>query len=147
MTVYVAFGNMLRVDYCFGYFACRFLRGCLLFLCSQACVSVKSPLRCKFYKLVHEQLCLFLVTPVSHKLFSCTSMFWTSLNPAKRWVLQHPTHQRCCVPANFLAFSLWLWVFLRWLQCCMVNKIQKLGCSFERYKWKKAHLKSSHLQM
>lgn len=73
-------------------------------------------------------------------------MGWTSLNPAKSWVLKHPTHQRCCVPANFLAFSLWLWIFLCWLQCCMVNKIQKLGCWFKRhkYKWKKVCLKTSH---
>lgn len=70
-------------------------------------------------------------------------MGWTSPNPEKSWVLKHPTHQRCCVPADFLAFSLWLWIFLCWLQCCMVNKIQKLVCWFKRHKckWKKVCLK------
>lgn len=73
-------------------------------------------------------------------------MGWTSLNLAKSWVLKHPTHQRWCVPANFLAFSLRLCIFLCWLQCCMVNKIQKLVCWFKRhkYKWKYIHLKTSH---
>lgn len=133
-------------------FAVRFPRGSVLLLCSQVCASVKSPLRCTFKRFVFcEQFCSFpviLVVLVCHKLFSCMSIFQaglTSLNPVKSWIFKHPTHQRCWIPANFLAFSLWLWVFLSRHCCCMVKKIQEFICRFKRHKHKWKCLKISHL--
>lgn len=57
----------------------------------------------------------------------------TSLNPVKGWIFEHPTHQRFCMPANYLAFSLWLWVFLSWHHCCTVKKFQEFICCLKKW--------------